>query len=250
MSAFGNFMIVLTVAYILYYATLITKDLAKKEVTHTMESMDVEGVVSQDKPVKEEVEIEEEVPCQDGGVLTTGGSLDENPDLTRFMPSSEPLSPEADENAERHEEMGRDETPIEKDEPIEMKDEVESEAEEAERVEDSALQEEHIDDEVPAVVPVSSDIDNSSDEDSLEEDDYDPFGYTPSVSPYNVVSVISQPKQRTEADDMADAVNDSLEEASHNSFDDIRDSEVHQLLSDEIVLNDKKITYHHVFESL
>ena len=61
MNAFGIFMIILTVAYVLYYATLITIDWNKKEpATQTVESVDVEGVIDQDGPIEEEEDVEEE----------------------------------------------------------------------------------------------------------------------------------------------------------------------------------------------
>ena len=242
-------MIVLSVAYFLYYVANITIDWNKKDpTTQVMESVDVEGVVGQDEPIEEEV-VEEEVeePLQDGDGLVTGESMDENQDHTKYMPSSEHESKETDKNTVEHEEAIENETPIENGDPIEKKDE-DGDVEEQERVEASAHPEEQ--EEVPTVEPVSSAMEAISEGDSSDDDDYDPFAYTPSVSPYNVVSVVSQPKQRTEADDKADAVNDSMEEASIRSYDDIEGRGLDKLLSDEKALNDKKIVYRHDLESL
>ena len=250
MNAFGIYMIVLSVAYFLYYVANITIDWNKKDpATQMMESVDVEGVVGQDEPIEEEV-VEEEVeePLQVGDGLVTGESMDENQDHTKYMPSSEPESKETDENTVEHEEAIENETPIESGDPIEKKDE-DVDVEEPEKVEESAHPEEQVE-EVPTVEPVSSAMESISEGDSSDDDDYDPFAYTPSVSPYNVVSVVSQPKHRTEADDMADAVNDSMEEASIRSYDDIEGRGLDKLLSDEKALNDKKIVYRHDLESL
>ena len=249
MNAFGIYMIVLSVAYFLYYVANITIDWNKKDpATQVMESVDVEGVVGQDEPIEEEV-VEEEVEeqLQDGDGLVTGGSMDENQDHTKYMPSSEPESTETDEITVEHEEAIENETPIENGDPIEKKDE-DGDVEEPKRVEVSAHPEEQ--EEVPTVEPVSSAMEANSEGGSSDEDDFDPFCYTPSVSPYNVVSVVSQPKQRTEADDKADAVNDSMEEASIRSYDDIEGRGLDKLLSDEKALNDKKIVYRHDLESL
>ena len=250
MNAFGIYMIVLSVAYFLYYVANITIDWNKKDpATQMMESVDVEGVVGQDDPIEEEV-VEEEVeePLQVGDGLVTGESMDENQDHTKYMPSSEPESKETDENTVEHEEAIENETPIESGDPIEKKDE-DVDVEEPEKVEESAHPEEQVEEDT-TVEPVSSAMDSISDGDSSDDDDYDPFAYTPSVSPYNVVSVVSQPKHRTEADDMADAVNDSMEEASIRSYDDIEGRGLDKLLSDEKALNDKKIVYRHDLESL
>ena len=250
MNAFGIYMIVLSVAYFLYYVANITIDWNKKDpATQMMESVDVEGVVGQDEPIEEEVveeEVEEQIQVGDG--LVTGESMDENQDHTKYMPSSEPESKETDENTVEHEEAIENETPIESGDPIEKKDE-DVDVEEPEKVEESAHPEEQVE-EVPTVEPVSSAMESISEGDSSDDDDYDPFAYTPSVSPYNVVSVVSQPKHRTEADDMADAVNDSMEEASIRSYDDIEGRGLDKLLSDEKALNDKKIVYRHDLESL
>ena len=242
-------MIVLSVAYFLYYVANITIDWNKKDpATQMMESVDVEGVVGQDEPIEEEEVVEEvEEPLQDGDGLVTGGSMDENQDHTKYMPASEPESKETDENTVEHEEAIENETPIESGDPIEKKDE-DGDVEEPEKVEESAHQEEQVE-EVPTVEPVSSAMEAISEGDS-SDDDYDPFSYTPSVSPYNVVSVVSQPKQRTEADDKADVVNDSMEEASIRSYDDIEGRGLDKLLSDEKALNEKKIVYRHDLESL
>lgn len=248
MNAFGIYMIVLSVAYFLYYVANITIDWNKKEpTTQVMESVDVEGVVGQDEPIEEEVVEEEEEPLQDGDGLVTGGSSDEHQDHTKYMPSSEPASKETDENSGEQEKVIEEETPIENGDPIEKKDE-DGDVEEPKRVEVSAHPEEQ--EEVPTVEPVSSAMEANSEGGSSDEDDFDPFCYTPSVSPYNVVSVVSQPKQRTEADDKADAVNDSMEEASIRSYDDIEGRGLDKLLSDEKALNDKKIVYRHDLESL
>lgn len=250
MNAFGIYMIVLSVAYFLYYVANITIDWNKKDpTTQVMESVDVEGVVGQDEPIEEEVVEEEEEQLQDGGGLVTGGSSDEHQDHTKYMPSSEPESKETDENSGEQEEAIEEETSIENNDPIKENNEGDSKVEVPEKAEESAYSEEQIEEEVTSVVPVSS-MEATTDGDSSGDDDYDPFSYTPSVSPYNVVSVVSQPKHRTEADDMADAVNDSMEEASIRSYDDIDGSELDKLLSDEKMLDDKKIVYRHDLESL
>ena len=182
MNAFGIYMIVLSVAYFLYYVANITIDWNKKDpATQVMESVDVEGVVGQDEPIEEEVveEVEEQIQVGDG--LVTGGSMDKNQDHTKYMPSSEPESKETDENTVEQEEAIKNETPIESGDPIEKKDE-DVDVEEPEKVEESAHQEEQVE-EVPTVEPVSSAMEAISEGDSSDDDDYDPFAYTPSVSP-------------------------------------------------------------------
>ena len=103
---------------------------------------------------------------------------------------------------------------------------------------------------VPSVLPISPDGEKPTNEEPLGDEDFDPFSYTPKVSPYNVVSLVSQQKQRTEADDRADAVNCELEEPLINSYDDVKDGEMEQLMHDEEALNEKKIVYSHELQSL
>lgn len=244
MNAFGIYMIILSVAYVLYYVTIITIDWNKKEpTTQSMEIVDVDGVVDsleeeeqetvdEEGDLQNEEDVEELSPLQDGQV-----QIVEEGTNSRGAYSSE------------QEESNEEETPIENDDPIEKNGEVDSDVEEPERVEESAHPEGQIE-EVPTVVPVSSAMEVISEGGSSDEDDFDPFGYEPEETPYSVVSVIGKPKERTEADDKADSVNDGLEETTVKSFDDLEGSELDKLLSDEMDLNEKKIMYRHEFESL
>ena len=250
MNAFGIFMIILTVAYVLYYATLITIDWNKKEpATQTVESVDVEGVIDQDGPIEEEEDVEEEEELlPDSGVVIPGSDTEENQDHTRFMPSSESASNVPDENPDEQEVTAVDETPIDNALAVERQAEGASHSAST-SIHESANSTEN-NQQVPSVLPISPDGEKPTNEEPIGDEDFDPFSYTPKVSPYNVVSLVSQPKQRTEADDRADAVNCELEEPLINSYDDVGDGEMEQLMHDEEALNEKKIVYSHELQSL
>ena len=278
MSPFVIFLIVLIVAYILYYAAMITIDLNKKpkENMRSMESVDINGFV--DGGQDEEQEVEEDGDSDSQGSLPVDdvkvSDYNSFEDNKRFMPEESVTENSPGLDVTQDSDVSEKESDVKQDsvgaEYKHDSDQVHSDGETSGNEDSADVSVDGSDVDVPADDTDSdSEKDNGEDKESgipgipddaiihegdevhKEDDDAnDPFDSSLGVEKYSVTHLVSGPKKRTEGDEMADAANDTLEEVKSFSPDAIIGEISDDLLRNEDSLKDNKIVHKNEYTQL